>query len=837
MANAQSNSHVEVDSAFIKHHYYSIPFGKFKYKIISSSDQTYQIQNCNGVIFSYHKTNDGYYERGLDTCNKSDIAVINNENELTFSFDGNTYKIVSAANLTCELYKSNGHLVIYLPSEVEYNGKSLKVIGVASGAMNPSYEANEGVAYLVTTQECQYIYDQFYIYQDKYMSYLGIVVPSLESYLNMSYSTDSPKEIGIFDNDEVKWLTFGELSLPSTLNTFKCSHAFSCSFELKSVNWDVDPSVPYYNSTLRCRIPAHTFSNCVYLENVNIPSCILGSGVFYNCQSLSVVNISDSKLYQIGTLAFKYCCSLKKIDGFLENSIPSEAFSECESLEELSFSNTPISIYSRYSVGKDGTKYYLGAFKNCTSLSRINVPSIQSLLNFKYVDSSGEESFAIETAIFYNTIEGEIYVNGEKLTKVLFNYPTRINQGLFYNIKNLDVNLSNVTSIGAYAFYNCNLDEIYVPESVRSIGKQAISAKYVTFDHTTSSFIQPLAPDVEKLHIKDCESLLSLNGNTNIRDITIENLKCDIGNYEFSGCTSLESFNVLNDDLKSITIGEKAFYQTALKKIKIPSNVTNIARGAFLDSTIESVELSPLYELTLYCWAGEERGSFHNCKNLSSLTINHKGGSISFHRYDQCSVYPWAQSNINRIVFGDNTISANVDFYVTGYENYSTHIFGNYYNPTFSELEELEFGCNVSAIYLNGEYKMTYYSAQQSNCYTYYTKYGTSKINNITFKGITPPELVEGTFSDWSLINAIINVPNNALEEYKKHPVWGKFWNIQGYDTDESGVIEISNPQTINNNVYSIQGICIKLNATQEDINNLNSGLYIIGGKKILINK
>jgi len=35
--------------------------------------------------------------------------------------------------------------------------------------------------------------------------------------------------------------------------------------------------------------------------------------------------------------------------------------------------------------------------------------------------------------------------------------------------------------------------------------------------------------------------------------------------------------------------------------------------------------------------------------------------------------------------------------------------------------------------------------------------------------------------------------------------------------------------------VYNLQGICLKRNSTQDEINNLPSGLYIIGGKKVLI--
>lgn len=113
----------------------------------------------------------------------------------TIEVDGNTYSILSVTDLTCELYRSNGDKKVFLPSTIEYNGKTLDVIGVAQGALIPSFEANGGVAILYITEDCQYIESQNYIYNNRYYSYTGIVIPSLESYLKMRFSTHSYKEV------------------------------------------------------------------------------------------------------------------------------------------------------------------------------------------------------------------------------------------------------------------------------------------------------------------------------------------------------------------------------------------------------------------------------------------------------------------------------------------------------------------------------------------------------------------------------------------------------------------------------------------------------------------
>lgn len=44
-----------------------------------------------------------------------------------------------------------------------------------------------------------------------------------------------------------------------------------------------------------------------------------------------------------------------------------------------------------------------------------------------------------------------------------------------------------------------------------------------------------------------------------------------------------------------------------------------------------------------------------------------------------------------------------------------------------------------------------------------------------------------------------------------------------------------SNDSIIVGDIYNFQGICLKRNAIQEDVNALSPGLYIIGGKKVSV--
>ena len=76
--------------------------------------------------------------------------------------------------------------------------------------------------------------------------------------------------------------------------------------------------------------------------------------------------------------------------------------------------------------------------------------------------------------------------------------------------------------------------------------------------------------------------------------------------------------------------------------------------------------------------------------------------------------------------------------------------------------------------------------------------------------------------SDFKNIQNVANIFIERLINYK-----GK------YNTEvEEIYVDNDTPRPIN--IYTLQGICIKRNATEEDINNLPRGMYIIGGNKVL---
>lgn len=82
--------------------------------------------------------------------------------------------------------------------------------------------------------------------------------------------------------------------------------------------------------------------------------------------------------------------------------------------------------------------------------------------------------------------------------------------------------------------------------------------------------------------------------------------------------------------------------------------------------------------------------------------------------------------------------------------------------------------------------------------------------------------------------SAKIFVPVGSLPAYQAFAPWNEFTNI--YESDFAAITDITNDQPGGyQDVYSLQGICIKRNATEADIDALPEGLYIIGSKKVYV--
>ena len=142
---------------------------------------------------------------------------------------------------------------------------------------------------------------------------------------------------------------------------------------------------------------------------------------------------------------------------------------------------------------------------------------------------------------------------------------------------------SNVTSIGAYAFFNCgDLTSITIPSSVTTIGENAFDG----CDGLTSITLAEGLTTIYDHAFNNCNSLTS---------ITIPSTVTGIGWGAFENCTSLASVTILATELT--TYGGNSFLNTAAGlKIYVPAASLNTYKSNW---SIYENNFKGLYTVTL----------------------------------------------------------------------------------------------------------------------------------------------------------------------------------------------------------------------------------------------
>ncbi len=258
------------------------------------------------------------------------------------------------------------------------------------------------------------------------------------------------------------------------------------------------------------------FWGCNNLTSVTIGNGVtyIGGSAFYWCRSLTSITIPDS-VTSIGDRAFEWCESLTgvyitdiavwcKIDfkDYYSNplyhanklylngelvtdliipdgvtSIGEKAFYDCDSLTSITIPNSVTSIgkeafsscdgLTSVTIGNGVTSIGGGAFYSCDSLTGVYITDIAAWCK---IDFEGSYS----NPLYYAK---KLYLNGELVTDLIIpDGGTSIGAYAFYDCDSLtSVTIGNgVTSIGEYAFYYCrNLTSITIPDSVTSIEDMA----------------------------------------------------------------------------------------------------------------------------------------------------------------------------------------------------------------------------------------------------------------------------------------------------------------------------------------------------------------------------
>ena len=423
------------------------------------------------------------------------------------------------------------------------------------------------------------------------------------------------------------------IAIPASVRSIGHGACCDCT-NLVDISFSVPPTTIGTSAFLNCTqlkkgidlsrctsIGNDAFRECSVLEfgNLELP-CITNIGLraFMHCPGITNLVLSSS-LKNFGSSSFNNCQGLQNVyaDG-TELTLPVDVFSACSNLQSVVLGNgiTSISTATQF-------EFWL-PFAGCSSLRSVEIGTGVDVVSTNIFRGLG----ALETVIFrgnIQSIESCAFYECKNLVSVSFGgAPKTIENGAFYGCRRLeDIDLSQCTSIGAWAFSYCDrLSTIELPVWLQDLGVGAFS--YCT--DLTNALINGNDLTLPTSVLTGCSNLLSVTLGDGVTAVST-NTTSARPSY-FQGCNRLKSLEV---GIGLTSIGPSfCFELPGLESAIFKGNIQDIGRIAFQSCTnLVSISLGGSPKAI-------DSQAFYCCQRLEGTIDLSQCTSIASHAFAHC---------------------------------------------------------------------------------------------------------------------------------------------------------------------------------------------------------
>lgn len=440
--------------------------------------------------------------------------------------------------------------------------------------------------------------------------------------------------------------------------TFAGTNLYSVIFNNLSTigasSFDKCSNLTYVNATNCQKVGNYAFQKCSNLQQIDIQSCNnIGMYAFNMCNNLKSVNINTS--VEINKCAFYGCINLSDIDFKNCNKIGNEAFYMCSNIKNANLTNCIKGIGSSAFAGCDSLEQItlsqttIGdcAFLNCNNLNKVYIQTKKL-----------EKCIELGNSVFYNYVKtGPMTYNYEIISNIKFYLDVDIirkyeRHSVWSMYSSHFVKLPSPYQI----VYTTNNNSIIQNQNI----DDNINIDSHTYDNTGNYGIITFKNKITSFNQQ------FFKGENTLTSVELPSYCVEIGNNEFEDCKNLNSFTQQSNNLTKI--GDYAFKNCeSLKSFDIPETITDLGEGIFAGcSNIEKFEgkfisydgKAVVYKNTLVCVLPKDdndtegryynisdidstitklgKSCFYGCKELRRVDISSNIGEIGDNAFEGC---------------------------------------------------------------------------------------------------------------------------------------------------------------------------------------------------------